>query len=136
MSTNYSLLFYLKKPKNYAGGAKPIYMRITVAGEPKEVSIGRECDPSRWNAKANRAKGTKEDIRNLNAYLDTLERKAEDAHSQLVKQEMAITADSLKLKNLGKDVHRRYLMKTSTQHNRKMEAFLGTGYKPKTKQGS
>jgi len=56
MSTNYSLLFYLKKPKNYAVGAKPIYMRITVAGEPKEVSTGLECDPLRWNAKANRAK--------------------------------------------------------------------------------
>ena len=26
MSTNYSLLFYLKKPKNYVGGMKPIYM--------------------------------------------------------------------------------------------------------------
>src|SRR5690554_1412033 len=62
MSTNYSLLFYLKKPKNYVGGMKPIYMRITVAGDPKEVSTGRECDPVRWNAKANRAKGTKEDI--------------------------------------------------------------------------
>ncbi|MFC3197615.1 Arm DNA-binding domain-containing protein [Parapedobacter deserti] len=52
MSTNYSLLFYLKKPKNYVGGMKPIYMRITVVGDPKEVSTGRECDPSRWNAKA------------------------------------------------------------------------------------
>ncbi|SDL81527.1 Uncharacterised protein [Sphingobacterium mizutaii] len=26
MSTNYSLLFYLKKPKNYVSGTKPIYM--------------------------------------------------------------------------------------------------------------
>lgn len=85
MSTNYSLLFYLKKPKNYVGGMKPIYMRITVAGDPKEVSTGRECNPVRWNAKANRAKGTKEDIRGLNAYLDTLERKVADAHLQLVK---------------------------------------------------
>src|SRR3546814_6603371 len=85
MSTNYSLLFYLKKPKNYAGGAKPIYMRITVAGEPKEVSTGRECDPSRWNAKTNRAKGTNDDIRNLTAYLDTLERTLADTHLQLVK---------------------------------------------------
>lgn len=127
MSTNYSLLFYLKKPKNYAGGAKPIYMRITVAGEPKEVSTGRECDPSRWNAKTNRAKGTKEDIRNLNAYLDTLERKVADAYLQLVKDGADITAESLKLKFLGKDMQRRYLMETFTEHNRKMEALLGKG---------
>ena len=94
MSTNYSLLFYLKKPKNYVVGAKPIYMRITVAGEPKEISTGRECDPARWNAKANRAKGTKEEIRNLNAYLDTLERKVADAHLQLVKDGAEITAET------------------------------------------
>lgn len=125
----------MKKPKNYSGGAKPIYMRITVAGEPKEVSTGRECDPSRWNAKANRAKGTKEDIRNLNAYLDTLERKAEDAHSQLVKQGMEISSELLKLKYLGKDVQRRYLMETFTEHNRKMEALLGKGFKPNTLKG-
>src|SRR5690606_16934630 len=135
MSTNYSLLFYLKKPKNYAGGANPIYMRITVVGEPKEVSIGRGCDPSRWNAKANRAKGTKEDIRGLNAYLDTLERKVADAHLQLVKDGTEITAESLKLKYLGKDVQLRYLMETFTEHNRRMEALLGKGFKPNTLKG-
>ncbi|MDF2516655.1 MAG: recombinase [Sphingobacterium sp.] len=59
MSINYSLLFYLKKPKNYVSGPKPIYMRITVDGIPKEVSTGRECDPSKWNSEANRARGTK-----------------------------------------------------------------------------
>src|SRR5690606_40722637 len=102
MSTNYSLLFYLKKPKNYAGGAKPIYMRITVVGEPKQVSIRRGCDPSRWNAKTNGAKGTKADSRGLNAYLDTLERKVADAHLQLVKDGTEITAQSLKLKYRGR----------------------------------
>jgi|SRR5690606_11369378 len=135
MSTNYSLLFYLKKPKNYAGGAKPIYMRITVTGGPKEVSTGRECDPSRWNAKGNRAKGTKEEIRNLNAYLDTLERKVEDAHYQLVKQGVEITSELLKLRYLGKDMQRRHLKETFTEHNRKMEALLGKGFKPNTLKG-
>src|SRR3546814_5320360 len=120
MSTNYSLLFYLKKPKNYAGGAKPIYMRITVAGEPKEVSTGRECDPSRWNAKTNRAKGTKEDIRNLNAYLDTLERKVADTHLQLVKDGAEITAESLKLKFLGKD--------RSEEHTSELQSLMRISY--------
>jgi Site-specific recombinase XerD len=135
MSTNYSLLFYLKKPKNYVCGPNPIYMRITVASEPKEISTGRECDPLRWNAKANRAKGTKEDIRNLNAYLDTLERKVANAHLQLVKDGTEITAETLKLKYLGKDMQQRYLMETFTEHNRKMEALLGKGFKPNTLKG-
>ncbi|WP_236537179.1 Arm DNA-binding domain-containing protein [Sphingobacterium composti Ten et al. 2007 non Yoo et al. 2007] len=85
MSTNYSLLFYLKKPKNYVNGPKPIYMRITVDGIPKELSTGRECDPAKWISKANRAKGTKEDVKTLNAYLDTLEHKVADIHLQMTK---------------------------------------------------
>lgn len=43
MPATYSLLFYLKKPKNYVSGPKPIYMRITVSGIPKEISTGRDC---------------------------------------------------------------------------------------------
>jgi len=81
--------------KNYVNGPKPIYMRITVAGVRRELSTGRECDPSRWNSRINRAKGTKEEIRNLNSYLDALERKVEDVHVQLVKQEIDISAEML-----------------------------------------
>lgn len=135
MNTNYSLLFYLKKPKNYINGSKPIYMRITVPGIPRELSAGRECDPARWNPISNRVKGQKEEIRNLNAHLDTLERKVEDAHSSLVKQGVEITSELIKLKYLGKDVVRHYLMKVFQEHNTKMEALLGRGFQPNTLKG-
>src|SRR5690606_40843558 len=85
MSTNYSLLFYLKKPKNYVSGPVPIYLRITVDGIPKEVSISRSVDPSRWRPKANRAAGTKEESRTLNSYLETLVRNMENVHWIIVK---------------------------------------------------
>jgi len=47
MKTNFSLLFYMKKQKNYQVGSAPIYMRITVNGKRSEVSTGRECQPER-----------------------------------------------------------------------------------------
>lgn len=72
MKTNFSLLFYMKKQKNYQSGPAPIYMRITVNGKRSETTAGRECEPSRWNAHAGRANGTKEDIRAFNAYLDEI----------------------------------------------------------------
>lgn len=72
MNTNFSLLFYLKKPKTYQSGAIPIYLRITVNGKRAEASAGREVDPKRWNSKAGRAIGTKEEVKSLNAYLDSL----------------------------------------------------------------
>lgn len=75
MKTNFSLLFYMKKPKNYQKGPAPIYMRITVNGKRSEVTTGRSCEPSRWNAGAGRASGNKEDIKAFNAYLDDLQSK-------------------------------------------------------------
>lgn len=80
---SFSLLFYLKKPKNYQEGSMPIYLRITVDGIPKEISTGRQCDPDRWNAKAGRANGTKQDVKFLNAYLDTLQTKVHEVKHQL-----------------------------------------------------
>ncbi|GAB1462487.1 Arm DNA-binding domain-containing protein [Pedobacter sp.] len=44
MKNNGSTLFYLKKPKNYATGMGPIYMRITVDGVRKDFSTGKNCD--------------------------------------------------------------------------------------------
>lgn len=108
MSKNYPLLFYLKKPKNYTSGPKPIYMRITVNGIPKEVSTGKECDPIKWNSRGNRAKGTKEDVKSLNSYLDTLQYKINEMHLQMTKNDEEITAESVKLRYLGKHIQRKH----------------------------
>lgn len=135
MCANYSLLFYLKKPKGYLVGPKPIYMRITVSGVPKEISTNRECDPSRWNSKANRASGTKEEVKTLNLYLDALQHKLMNIHLELLKTGVEITAEILKQKFLGKDASRRTLIQQFSDHNDKMEALLGNGFKQNTLKG-
>lgn len=48
LGKNFSLLFYLKKPQNYMSGNMPIYMRITVEGEVKEMDTSRKCDLNNW----------------------------------------------------------------------------------------
>ncbi|WP_134090970.1 site-specific integrase [Olivibacter sp. XZL3] len=135
MGTNYSLLFYLRKPKNYVKGPVPVYMRITVDGIPKEISTGRSCDPSRWKAKANRASGTKEESRTLNSHLDALVRKMENSHTLLIKDGVAVTAEQLKMHFLGKGIKQHFLMEIFLDHNTKMEALLGKGFKSNTLKG-
>lgn len=135
MSTNYSLLFYLKKSKNYVSGDKPIYMRITINGSAKEVSTGRSCEPSKWNSRANRAKGNKEEVKTLNSYLDTLTHKIAENHLQLLKHGEKITAEKLKLKYLGKDIKRNTLVSIFIQHNRNVKTLLGNGFKINTLKG-
>ena len=80
MRTNINLLFYLKKRSTYKNGPVAIYLRFTVDGQRAEASTGKTCDPSRWNTQAGRAIGTKEDVRSLNSYLDTLQSKAQEFH--------------------------------------------------------
>ena len=42
LSKRFSLLFHLKKPKNYVQGKQPIYFRITINGKRIELSTQRE----------------------------------------------------------------------------------------------
>jgi hypothetical protein len=102
MKTTFSLLFYLKKPRNYTTGPMPVYMRFTVNGRRAETTASRKCDPPQWNSAAGRMKGTKESVKSFNNYLDTLRAQVDDAHSAMVKAEEVITAESLKNRYLGK----------------------------------
>lgn len=78
MFTPYNVLFYLKKRNTYKSGSAPIY--LSVDGQRTEVSVGRDCDPSRWNSHAGRATGNKEDVRALNTFLDSVQSKLNVAH--------------------------------------------------------
>ncbi len=109
MSTNYSLLFYLKKPKNYVSGAKPIYMRITINGSVCEISTGKNCDPNRWHSKANRSKGNTEEVKTLNSYLEMLNLKVAAIHLEILKMGKTPTIELLKAKLTGKSENQKTL---------------------------
>jgi len=128
MKTNFSLLFYLKKPKNRQNGLVPIYLRITVNGKRAETSTGRECEPTLWNSTAGRFKGTKEEIKSFNAYLDNLQAQVYGAHGQLIEAGGMITAESLKNKLLGKSEKSRMLISLFKDHNKKVSALVGDEY--------
>jgi len=135
MTKRIRVLFYLKKPKNYSSGPVPIYLRITVDGKRAEISTGRECEPKRWNSSSGRSSGSKETAVSLNAYLDTLQAKAYEAHRQLLEAGENITAESVKLKFMGKQEEARMLVKELEEHNRRMEALIGLEFSPGTLKG-
>lgn len=132
MSLHFSFLFYLKKPKNYKSGPKPVYLRITVAGKRAELVTGRVCEPTSWNASAGRAIGTKAATKSMNAYLDNLHAKVYEAHRLLVAQEEPITAEAIKSKFLGKEKKGRMLIEIFEEHNRKMATLVGDEFAPGT----
>ncbi len=128
MNTNFSLLFYLKKQKNYKSGPMAIYMRITANGKRSEVSAGRECDPAKWNSHAGRAIGTKEEVRTLDGYLDLLQHNVRIAHQTLIARDQSITAERLRNQFAGKSEKGRMLIEIFKDHNRKVAALVGKEY--------
>jgi site-specific recombinase XerD len=135
MKSNFHLLFYLRKQKNFKGGPMAIYMRITVNGKRADMSAGRECDPAKWNSQAGRAIGTKEEIKSLNNYLDSLQSKVRDAHQTLIDTKQRITTESLQNQFNGKAEKSRYLMLLFTEHNAKVKALIGNGFEANTLKG-
>jgi site-specific recombinase XerD len=128
MKKTFSLLYYLKKPKNYKTGPMPVYLRITVDGKRSETASGRDCEPSQWNQAAGRMKGTKEDVRTFNAYLDDLQKKVYEAHRQLTETDQPIAAESIRDKFMGKSVKAHLLIVIFKDHNKKMKALVGREY--------
>ena len=72
MSYSLTVLNYLKVAKlDQKTGLAPIFLRVTIGDQRMEISAKRSWDPTRWETEVGKAKGTKEDARTLNTYLDT-----------------------------------------------------------------
>jgi integrase len=135
MLTSFQVLFYLKKPKSYSSGPMPIYLRISVDGKRSEISIGRTCLPTNWNSHSGKSKGNKEEVRLLNAYLDSLHTKLNIAHQVLVESGKEVTVEFLRCAISGKKEKSKMLLEIFEDHNRKVEALLGNGFEPNTLKG-
>lgn len=132
MKTNFSLLFYLKKPKNYLQGHLPVYVRITVDNKREEFSSGRTCDPAQWNQRTGRMRGTKEAACTFNQLLDGIQYRLYEIHRKLTDSEEVITARTMRNELTGKGCERRTIVGIFSDHNAKMEALVGIECSPAT----
>lgn len=132
MIINFSILFYLKKPKNYLSGAIPIYLRVTVAGKRSELMTGRTVEPDKWNSAAGRVSGVRAAAKSVNVYLDGLQAKVYEAHRQLIDAREPVTAERLKNKLLGKEEQEKMLVGVFQEHNQKIADLVGDAFAPGT----
>jgi site-specific recombinase XerD len=96
-----------------------------VNGKRSETPSGRECEPAQWNSAAGRQKGTKEEVKSLNAYLDDLQSKVYEAHRQLTEEDVLVTAETIRNKFMGRTEKPRSLIEIFKEHNKKVEALIG-----------
>lgn len=132
MNKTFSLLFFVKKAKAVANGTAPIYLRITIDGKISEIATKRYIIPDKWNSAAQKINGNTEDVKTLNAYLKTLEQQVYEAHHQMMKDKVVVTAESLKHKLQGTGERQRTLIPIFQDHNNKIEALLNDEFAPGT----
>jgi hypothetical protein len=128
LEKSFGLLFFLRKPKNYTSGPIPIYLKLTVDGQSKELSAKRKCLAADWNAASGRLIGKKESVKELNYYLDSLEQKVYQAKRKLIDNDQEITVDAIKDVLTGADEHKIMILEVFEDHNKQMKALEGIEY--------
>ena len=126
MSAIFDFIFYPKKPKGYEKGLVKLYLRITIDGKRSETATSLDIDPDKWEG--GKMKGTKEDAKSFNAYLDTLRNKLYDCHKELLQSGAPIRAESLRNAFTGKGEKPRFLLQIFKAHNNNIEKLIGKDY--------
>ena len=128
LEKSFGLLFFMRKPKNYTSGLLPVYLKITVNGQPKEISTKRHWNPARWSSESGRALGNKEEVKTLNAYLDELQQMVYQARKSLLENNKPITADAIKSILTGNTEKKKTILAVFQHHNEQMKALEGIDF--------
>lgn len=125
-----------KKTKANVAGLLPIYIRLTVDGERLEFSSKKFIEKSKWSDELSKMKGSSEEARSINNYLDSVK-------SQIIDIQMALThkRETLNIENFRKRLFnetdsQRMLLPIYRDHNNRIEGLLGNGYAPGMKRKS
>jgi len=124
--------FHLKKRTGVEQTKLPVYLRLTIDGERCEIHTHQHCEPGRWNKQAQRAKGTTEQIRTLNSYLDALERDVQNARLKLTELGLPVTVPEITKILTGQEEKPMTLLQVFKEHNNKIEALINADYAPGT----
>jgi site-specific recombinase XerD len=132
MKTKITLHFYAKSTKANAKGLLPIYVRLTVDGKRLEFSTKKFVEKSKWSNELSKMKGTTEEARSINSYLDLMKSKVLDAQMELLHRNETLSIENFKNKLLGTEERQRMLVPIFQDHNNKIKELVGKEYAPGT----
>ena len=125
MNKTLGILFYVKRAKIDDNGKAPIYVRITVDGIRSELSIKRSIELDRWQPSAGKVKGTNEEARSINSYIDTVKMKIYEHQKKLMDNNKTITSEAIKNSMLGIEEKQRTVVAIFKYHNKQVKALVG-----------
>ncbi len=122
-SSTFSILFWI-----YASRAvndkTTIYVRITLNGQPVNISLKRKIDVTTWNSKTQRANGTSKVSKALNLYLNEVQSTLYRIYEQLKSEDNLFNSQSIKEQFLGESKKRYSFRDLINYHNDKMQLKL------------
>lgn len=125
LEKSFGLFFYLKKARNQKNEKRHVYLRITVNGCHRELSLKRQWTITQWDSSLGRATGESEDAKELNSYLKLISCKVYQAKIKLIENNKPITSDGIKAVLLGEDEKKYFIMIAFLEHNVQMQALVG-----------
>ena len=128
MKTKITLHFYAKSTKANSNGLLPIYVRLTVDGKRLEFSTKKFVEKSKWSSELSKMKGTTEEARSINSYLDLMKSKVLDAQMELLHRNETLSIENFKNKLLGTEERQRMLVPIFQDHNNKIKELVGKEY--------
>lgn len=109
------------------GDEATIYARVTVDGRKIEISLRRSIDPVSWNARKGVARGSREEIKKLNHFLEQVRAKLLDCYQQMQLQDQLVTVETVKNKFLGLDEKHHTILELVEYHNTDLKDSLEPG---------
>ena len=128
MKAKITLHIYAKTTKANASGQLPIYIRLTVDGQRFEFSSKKFIEKSKWSAELSKMKGSSEEARTINNYLDLMKSKVFDIQMELIHKNEELSLENFKSRILGTHQRERMIIPIYQNHNDKIEDLIGNGY--------
>lgn len=104
-----------------------IYARITVKGKRATLSLKRKVHVSDWDAHRGRARGTNQNARTLNNYLEEVNSDLFKCYQDLKTERKLITSNAIKARYLGEDEQNHSIKDIIDYHYEDMEGKLKWG---------
>ncbi len=129
MKCTFSVLFWVNKNKVNKNTSKaPIFARITVNGKRVELSTGKSIEVKNWISSHGRVKGTSEEARTINRYLDNVNVRLTRIFDRMEDADEIITAREIKNRFLGNKPIGHSLIDLFEYHNQQIKDQIGLGY--------
>lgn len=125
-TSTFSILFWVDLSRVKHEKAS-IYARVTVNSKRIVISLKRKVLIDDWDANKNRARGTKQESRLLNKYLDQVHSRIFECYQELTAERKLVTSQAIKARFLGEDDNQYSLLALIEYHNTQMTDTLRWG---------